>query len=149
MTPNAKPSEHISVLATIDPASAGPATVNTGWVSAANFFAFLAFIDVGAFGASATIDAKFQQATDNAGTGVKDIVPAKAITQLLAAGGNNRQAMVNMKAADLDVEGQFKFIRLSVIIGTAATQVSALLLGFYPRYEDGAQFNQASVAQVV
>ena len=148
MTPNAKPSEHLSLLATIDPVSTGPGTVTTGWVSAANFFAFMAIISVGAFGAAATVDAKFQQATDNVGTGVKDVA-GKAITQLLAAGGNNRQAILNMKAADLDVEGQFKFIRLSVADGAAASLLAAFLIGAYPRYEDGAQFNQAGVAQVV
>ena len=148
MTPNAKPSEHLSLLATIDPVSTGPGTVTTGWVSAANFFAFMAIISVGAFGAAATVDAKFQQATDNVGTGVKDVA-GKAITQLLAAGGNNRQAILNMKAADLDVEGQFKFIRLSVADGAAASTLAAFLIGAYPRSEDGALFNPAGVAQVV
>ena len=148
MTPNAKPSEHLSLLASIDPVSTGPGTVTTGWVSAANFFAFMAIVSVGVFGAGATFDAKFQQALDNVGTGAKDVV-GKAITQLVAAGGNNRQAILNMKAADLDVEGQFKFVRLSVAAGTAASQLAAYLIGAYPRYEDGAQFNQAGVAQVV
>lgn len=148
MTPNAKPSEHLAVLATIDAASS-VASQNTGWVKAGNFHAFLALLDVGVMTATGTVDMKFQQATDNAGTGAKDISPAKAITQLLAAGGNNRQAMLNMKAADLDVDGGFGFIRLNVTAATAASLVSAALLGFYPRYEDGAQFNQAGVAQVV
>lgn len=148
MTPNAKPSEHLSLLATIDPVSTGPGTVTTGWVSAANFFAFMAIVSAGAFGAGATVDAKFQQATDNVGTGAKDVT-GKAITQLLAAGGNNRQVLLNMKAADLDVEGQFKFIRLSVTDGVAASLLAGYLIGAYPRYEDGALFNQAGVAQVV
>ncbi len=148
MTPNAKPSEHLSVLATIDPVSSS-ASQNTGWVNAANFFAFLAIIDVGVMTATGTVDAKFQQATDNSGTGVKDISPVKAITQLLAAGGNNRQVLLNMKAADLDVENKFSWIRLNVNAATAASLVQATLLGCYPRYEDGAAFNQAGVAQVV
>ncbi len=148
MTPNAKPSEHLAVLATIDPSSSSAAQ-NSAWVSAANFHAFLAIIKVGIMTATGTLDAKFQQALDNAGTGAKDIAPAKAITQLLAAGGNNRQVLLNMKAADLDVEGQFKFIRLVVTAATAASLVDATLVGAYPRYEDGALFNQAGVAQVV
>ena len=147
MTPNAKPSEHLSVLATIDPVSQAPATVTTGYVPAANFFAFMALIGVGAMTATSTVDAKFQQALDNVGTGVKDVA-GRSITQLLAAGGNNRQVLLNMKAADLDVEGQFKFIRLSITVGTAATLLNAALIGAYPRYEDGALFNQAGVAQV-
>jgi hypothetical protein len=148
MTPNAKPSEHLAVLATIDPSSSSAAQ-NTGWVNAGNFFAYMALIDVGAMTATGTVDAKFQQAVDGSGTSVKDISPAKAITQLLAAGGNNRQVILNMKAADLDVANGFSFIRLNVTAATAASLVSAVLLGAFPRYEDAAQFNQAGVAQVV
>lgn len=148
MTPNAKLSEHLSVLATIDPVSAAPSTVTTNWVSASNFFAFLAIVGVGAMTATGTVDAKFQQATDNVGTGAKDVT-GRAITQLLAAGGNNRQVLVTMKAADLDVEGQFKFVRLSLTVGTAASLLNAILFGGFPRYRDAALFNQAGVAQVV
>ena len=148
MTPNAKPSEHLSVLATVDPVAQAPGAVSTGYVSIKNHLAVLALIDVGVFGAVATVDAKLQQAQDNVGTGVKDIT-GKAITQLIAAGGNNRQALINAKVADLDTEGGFSFVRLTVTVGTAATQISAALVGAYPRYEDGALFNQAGVAQVV
>lgn len=149
MTPNAKPSEHLAVLATLDPVSQGAATVTTGWVKAGNFHAFMLLLAVGAMTGGSTVDAKFQQAQDVGGTGAKDISPAKAITQLLAAGGNNRQVMLNMKAADLDVDGGFGFIRGSATVGTAASLLFAALIGAYPRYEDGAQFNQAGVAQVV
>lgn len=148
MTPNAKPSEHIAVLATFDPISQAAATVTTGWVSVKNFFALMLLLQTGVLGASATVDAKLQQATDNAGTGVKDIT-GKAITQIVKATGDNKQAIVNLKVADLDTEGGFSFVRVSITVGVAASQVSAALLGFYPRYEDGAQFNQAGVVQVV
>ena len=64
------------------------------------------------------------------------------------ARGDNKQAVINCKVADLDTEGAFAFVRLSVTVGVAASQLNATLLGFYPRYEDGAQFNQAAVVQV-
>jgi len=149
MTPNAKPSEHMALLATLDSASQAAGAVSTGYVDIKNFHALLALIDVGAFGASATVDAKLQQAQTSGGANVKDVT-GKAITQLLAAGGNNRQALINLKAADLDTEGGFEFVRLTVTVGTAATQLSAALFGCFPRFEDaGAAFNQAGVAQVV
>ena len=148
MTPNAKPSEHLSVLATYDPASVAASTVTTGWVAIKNHFAIMALIQTGVMGASGTIDAKLQQATDNTGTGVKDIT-GKLITQIVKASGDNKQAIINMKAADLDTEGAFNFVRLSITVGTSASLLSAALVGFYPHYEDGAQFNQAGTVQVV
>ena len=149
MTPNQKLSESLAVLATIDPSSQAASTVTTGWVDAKNFAALLALIDVGAFGASATVDAKLQQATDGTGTGVKDIT-GKAITQLVAAGGNNRQVEINCRSDELDVTNSFEFVRLSLTVGTAATLTSAVLFGGHPRYSDaGGLYNQAGVAQVV
>ena len=146
MYTNQKPSEGLGLLATIDPASQAAGTVTTGWVDQSNYFALMAVINVGAFGASATVDAKLQQATDSGGTGAKDIT-GKSITQLLAAGGNNRQAVINAKEADLDTEGGFRYVRLSVTVATAATLVSAQLFGAIPRFMPAT--NQAGVAQVV
>jgi hypothetical protein len=145
---NQKPSESVSVLATLDPASVAASTVLTPYAPIKNHFAMLALIDVGAFGASATVDVKLCQAQDATGTNVKNIT-GKAITQLVAAGGNNRQALINMKAADLDTEGGFAFVSVSVTVGTSTAIISVALLGFLAHYEDAALFNQAGVAQVV
>lgn len=149
MTPNQKLSESLAVLASIDPSSQAAGAATTGWVDSKNFHALMALIDVGVFGASATVDAKLQQATDGTGTGVKDVA-GKAITQLVAAGGNNRQAIINCRPDELDVANGFEFVRLSVTVGVAATQTQALLLGGHSRFSDaGAAFNQAGVAQVI
>jgi hypothetical protein len=147
-TLNQKPSEGLAVLASVDPVSQAAGTVTTGWVDASVFFFLMAMIDVGVFGASATVDAKLQQAQDSAGTGVKDIT-GKAIAQMLAAGGNNKQALVNMKVADLDTENGFRFVRLSMTVGTATTLISAFLIGAVPRFQTAAAYNQAGVAQIV
>ena len=146
-TLNQKISEGLAVLATIDPVST-TTTVTTGWVDQSVFFCVLAFIDVGVMTATGTVDAKLQQATDSSGTGVKDIT-GKAITQLLAAGGNNRQALINMKEADLDTENGFRYVRLSLTAATAASLVSAVLIGGVPRFQPANAYNQAGVAQIV
>ena len=143
---NQKPSESLAVLATLDPASQAASTVTTGWVDAGQYFSLMAIVKAGVFGVSATVDAKLQQATDSGGTGAKDVT-GRAITQLLAAGGNNRQAIINMKGADLDVEGGFRYVRLSVTVGATATLIDATLFGCYPRMVPVA--NQPGVAQVV
>ena len=143
---NQKPSESLAVLATIDPISQGAGTVNTGWIDAGQFFSLLALIQTGVMGASATLDGKLQQATDSSGTGAKDIT-GKAITQIVKASGDNKQALINLKGADLDVEGGFRYVRLSLTVGTAASLVGATLFGAYPRMAPVS--NQAGTVQVI
>lgn len=144
---NQSMSESLSVLATIDPISQGAGTANSGWVRMATMKRLLALVDVGVFGASATVDAKLQQATSSAGAGAKDIT-GKAITQLLAAGGNNRQAVINLADDELDVANGFVYVQLSITVGTAATLISGLVLGG-ASYQPADGYNQAGVAQVV
>jgi hypothetical protein len=145
---NSKISEGLSVLATIDPISQGVGSAATGWVGVANLFKLLALIDVGVFGASATVDANIQQAQDSSGTGAKAIGSGKAITQLLAAGGNNRQALINLDVQELDTNNNFYYVKLTITVGTAASLVSGALVGT-PRFEDASAFNQTGVAQIV
>jgi hypothetical protein len=128
MFPNAKGSELLSVLATIDPASQAAGAASTGWVSVANYFGFLALVQTGVLGTSATVDAKLQQALDSSGTGAKDI-SGKAITQIVKATGDNKQVLVNVKPEELDTVNGFGFVRVTVTVGVAASITSAQLLG--------------------
>ncbi len=148
MFPNAKGSELLSILATIDPASQAAGAVSTGWVSAGNYFGLLAVVQTGVLGTSATVDAKFQQALDSSGTGVKDI-SGKAITQIVKATGDNKQMLVNVKPEDLDIVNSFGFVRLTVTVGVAASFTAAQLLGVNPRYAPADAGNQAAVVQVI
>lgn len=149
MFPNAKASEMLTILATLDPASQAVGTATTGWISVANHHGLMASVQSGALGASATLDAKFQQALDSSGTGAKDII-GKAITQLTqAASGSNRQVLINLKPEELDTMNGFGFVRLSVTVGVAPSLTSAQLIGVNPRYAPADSLNQAAVAQVV
>ena len=148
MFPNAKGSELLSVLATLDPASVAAGTVTTGWVSAANHHNLLAVIQTGVLGASATLDAKLQQAIDSSGTSAKDI-SGKAITQIVKASGDNKQALINLRPDEMDTTNGFAFVRLSITVGTAASLASAQLLGVNPRFASADAQNQAAVAQIV
>jgi hypothetical protein len=148
MFPNAKGSELLSVLATIDPASQAAGAASTGWVPVANYFAILAVVQTGVLGTSATVDAKLQQALDSSGTGAKDI-SGKAITQIVKATGDNKQVLVNVKPEELDTVNGFGFVRLTVTVGVAASITSAQLLGVNPRYAPADVGNQAAVVQVI
>lgn len=148
MNPNVKLSEKFAVMATLDPASVAVGTVVTAFVPLTNFLNVLALIQTGVLGASATVDAKLRQATDAAGTGVKDIT-GKALVQLVAATSNNKQVLIECSANDLDATNGYGFVALSLTVGTAASIVGASLIGGNPRYAPTAAFNQAATVQVV
>lgn len=148
MFPNAKGSELLSVLATIDPAAQAVGTVTTGWVSVANHHGFLSLVQTGVLGTSATVDAKLQQALDSSGTSAKDIT-GKAITQIVKATGDNKQVLINVKPEELDTVNGFGFVRLLLTVGVAPSQTSAQMLGLNPRFAPADVSNQAAVVQVI
>lgn len=148
MYANARISEQVAILATLDPVSQGVGTISTGWVSMGKFARLVALIQTGVLGAAATVDAKLQQATDAAGTGVKDIT-AKAITQIVKATGDNKQAEIDLRDDELDVNNNFAFVRLTLTVGGAASLVGAAVIGAVPRNGLASDSNQAAVAQIV
>ncbi|MGV0984407.1 MAG: hypothetical protein ACOYB2_07615 [Limnohabitans sp.] len=149
MFPNAKGSELLAILATIDPINQTAGSVTTGWISVANYHALMTVFQSGGLGISATVDAKLQQATDSSGTGVKDI-SGKAITQLLqTASGANRQILINLKPDELDVNNGYCYVRLSVTVAVAACQIAAQVLGLNPRFASADTQNQAAVVQIL
>jgi hypothetical protein len=148
MFTNAKPSELIAVLDSIDPVSQAAGTVTTGWIKADKFFTYMALINTGTLGTSATVDAKLQQATDSSGTSAKDVT-GKAITQIVKASGDNKQAVINLRGSELDTNGGFPYFRLSITVGTAASLIAANVVGMNTRFAPASDSNNSDVAQVV
>ena len=145
---NCKIAEALAVLGAINPSSQAAGSLTTGWISLANAERIQGLIQVGTFGASATVDANIQQAQDGTGTGAKAIT-GKSITQLVAAGGNNVQATIDLRAEELDAANGFGFVELTITVGTAATETAGLLLASGTRFQPASQFNAASVVQQV
>ena len=114
----------------------------------ANAERLLAIIQTGTLGTSATVDAKLQQATDASGTGVKDIT-GKALTQIVKASGDAKQAQINLRTEELDTNGGFAFVRLSLTVGTAASLVSAVVLLGDVKNLPASASNHADVVQIV
>ena len=148
MFPNAKGSELLAILATLDPTSQAVGTSSTGWIPVRAHHALLAVVHTGVLGTGATVDAKVQQALDATGTSAKDIT-GKAIAQIVKASGDNKQALINVAPQDLDAVGGFGFIRLSVTVAGAASLTSAQVLGANARELPAEGANQTSVVQVV
>lgn len=143
---NARLAEVLSALATIDPVSQAAGTITTGWISAANHERYMALVQTGVMGAGGTLDAKLQQATDGAGTGAKDVT-GKAIVQILKAAGDNKQALINLRAEELDLANNFTYFRLSITVGVAASLISALVQGGVAKNAPASALNQAGVVQ--
>ncbi len=59
------------LVAAIAPSNQAAGAQSTGWISVADYFNFMALVNVGALGASGTVDAKIEQAQDSSGTGAK------------------------------------------------------------------------------
>lgn len=146
--PSLRPSDRVAIVGAVSPATvAAPGTVSTGWVDAKDFARFLAIVQTGTLPASAVVAAKMEQATDAAGAGVKNL-PGRAITDLDAT-ADDKQALVNASVKDLDHAGGFGFVRLTLTVTGANAPVSAVLLGFNPRYFPASDYDAASVVEIV
>jgi hypothetical protein len=150
---NLRPSSRTAVVAVLDPKSLTANTYTTGWIDMQKFKSLLAIVQVGAMGALATVAAKIEQASDSAGTGVKDVT-GKSITTLTATASptvdaDNRQAEINLLDTDLDAANSFRYARLSVTTAVAASLVSAVVLGMDPENGPASDNDAASVAQIV
>ncbi|WP_226782747.1 hypothetical protein [Oceaniglobus trochenteri] len=139
----------LGVLASIDPDAYAAGTVTTAWVPCAQWQTYMAVISAGDLGASATVDAKIEQAQDASGTGAKDLAGAE-ITQLTQAGSDsNTQAIISFSAADLDMENAFGFVRVSLTVAAATSDAGAILLGDGCRYGPASEHDAASVGEIV
>lgn len=142
-------SENVAILGVIDPDAYTASTVTTAWVKADDFHRFMAIVFAGDLGTSATLDAKIEQANTSGGGGAKDVTSA-AITQLTQAGtDDNKQAIINFDADDLDTENSFYWVRLSMTVATATSDAGGVLLGVVPRYGPGSDFDATTVDEIV
>jgi len=142
-------SEEVAVAGVIDPDAYAAGTVSTGWVNMATFTAIVAIVMAGTLGASATLDAKLEQASDGSGTGAKD-VSGKAITQLTKAGSDDdKQALINCRYEELDIANGFNHVRLSITVGTATSDAGGLLVGGHARHNPASANDASTVDEIV
>ncbi len=146
MNLNILPSNRVTLAGVINPDANVAAAYSTGWINAATAYNFLALISAGEMAATSTLNAKLQQATDDSGTGVKDIA-LKSIVEMLAATDSDKQAMINLRSEELDTENDFTHFRLTVTIATAASDSSAVVLALDAHEQPMAQ--PATVFQII
>jgi hypothetical protein len=150
-------SQALALLGAIDPVSQGAGSVNSPSIDLQKVKRALFVLDVGVFGASATVDMKLQVSPDNSvWTDLANVTPATftgaAIAQLVAAGGNNRQARLEIRAdqlAAITSPAGARYARVVVTVGVAATLICVLCFGGESEQKPASQYNGASVAQSV
>ena len=146
---NALGSEKVAILGTVDPDVLTAAAHTSDYVSAGLYEQIMAVILAGTLGTSATFDAKLVQATDSSGTGSKDIT-GKAITQLTeACTDSDKQAIINVRAEELDLANGFDYVALTITVATASSDGAGILLGLNPRNAPASDNDIASVDEIV
>lgn len=123
---NENMSEALAVVGQIAPVSSST-TVNTAVFNAAGFYRVLAIVNVGALGSSATVDAGFKSGTTS-GT-VTTTVTGTTITQITS--GSTNLVLVELKAETLAGLTEGPYLKFYITVGTAASLISAVVLGCY------------------
>lgn len=135
-------SQRVSIPGTMSPPISHQTTKTTGSVDIKKFRRALFVIAVGAFGSSATVDAKLQESSDN--SSFSD-VSSGSVTQLVAAGGDNRLVTMEIRADQL-TSGK-RYVRASLTVGTAASLTCAVPIGLDAIQKPGSGNDDTSVAQ--
>lgn len=129
-------------------ASQSAAEQLTGAVDLSKFRQVLFIIDSGTLGVSGTLD--FQVKGSNASAGTYTAITGTAITQLVKATGDNKYAIVCVRTDQIQALGLgYKFIKGSLLPGTAAANSAVIVLGALGSYEPMSGSNATTVAQTV
>ena len=89
-------------------------------------------LDVATVGSSGTIDIQIME-SDASGSGFVAVTPAVAFTQITAAG----QALVS-----IDLERRKRYLRVRLVIGTAASTVNGQLILMSPNRSEDIDYSQ-------
>ena len=152
MHANMKPNEYSAILGVVSPVSQGVGAIDTGWVDIANWQLLELTVGTGVLGGGATLDVKFQHASSSGGAGAEDVT-GKALTQIVKASGDNKQATLTirpeeLKGAALNITNGARWVRGVLTVGVAASMVGAMLKGFSQRNGQIADLDLASVVQL-
>ncbi|MBK3799455.1 hypothetical protein GAY33_09485 [Azospirillum brasilense] len=139
------PSAHVAPVGVIPPKTQAPGSVSTGWVSMAQLAVGQAIVQAGTLASGASVAAKLEQAKTDAGGAAKD-VDGKTITPLSVS---DKVAVLDFRAGDLDVNGGYAFVRLTLTVAGANAGLAATMLGLSPRYGKASDHAAEAVVEIV
>ncbi len=138
-----------AVVACTDPDAYTTGAITDDIIDMANFEQVMFVVMAGTLGSSATVDFQVYQG-NTSGLGSPKVISGAAITQLTEAGtDSDKQAIVVVKQADLDVASGFRWIRGTLTVGTATSDAGMVALGFYPTFGPASDYDLASVDEIV
>lgn len=149
MFANALASEQVAVVGIIDPDAYTATAYTTDYIDMSKWEEIMVIVMAGDLGSSATIDAKLTEYTTTGGAGSHDIT-GKAITQLTQAGtDDNKQAIINLRREEMNVDGGLRYVRVTMTVGTATSDCGVIVLGVVPRRAPASDNDLSSVDEIV
>jgi len=140
-------SERLAVVATIDPDAYGTGTQESDVIDMKNRNRVLFIVQAGTLGSSATLD--FQVHGCATSNGTYALITGKAITQLTEAGtDSDKQAMVEVTAEEVAAAG-YRYIKGLLVVGTATSDAGAIALAGDLAYYPAADYDLASMDEIV
>lgn len=149
MFPNALASEQMAVVGVIDPDAYTNSTYTTDYIDMSKWEEIMAVVMVGDMVTNSTVNFKVTEYTNTSAGGAQDI-SGKAITQLTEAGSDsNKQAIINLRREDLSIDDGYRYVKLQMIVGAAASDSAAIVLGLVPRRAPASDNDLSSVDEIV
>ena len=145
--------ENLALIAQADPASVGAGTVEgpdlmfgrDGTLDTPINQAFVV-VQLGAAGTTLTV--KLEQATTDAFSDAKIITGSDGVDKSIVMDDtDNRQAIINLKADELDAAGGFKYWRYN-IVGVGTNLYGVLVFGGDSRYGPTSDYDLSSVTVI-
>jgi hypothetical protein len=138
-------SQELSIQGIIAPASKTAATYTlSAGVDMSRFVRALFILQCGAMTANSTVDMKLVESANADLSSNTDVSGSNvSITQLLAAGGDNRLATLEIRADQVTK----RYVGVKVTVATAATILGVIALGGQADQKPGAALDIAGVAQ--
>lgn len=148
MSFQARLSERVGVVATVDPDAYGTGDQTTDVIDMKNVNRVMFVVMAGTLGTSATLD--FLVKGDTASNGsFTTTITGKSITQLTEAGtDSDKQAIVEVTAEEVKAQG-FRYIRGTLTIGAAASDAGVIAIASGLAYEPASDYDLASVDEIV
>ena len=107
----------------------------TDWYLMSNYQRGQFILLTGTMVGTSTVDLILQHDILGDGASAKVFTPAKAITQLTQAGGDGDDLVgLQFRTEEMDVDGDFKYVRAGYTVGTANCAIALLFIKFVANY---------------
>jgi hypothetical protein len=127
--------DHYVDLCVVPQVKAFGAVAYTDWYLMSNYQRGQFVLLTGTMVATSTIDLVLQQDILGDGGSTKVFTPTKVITQLTALGGDGDDLVgLQFRTEEMDVDGDFKYVRAGYTVGTANSAIALLFIAFVANY---------------